>query len=244
VTELLAQVLEAAGGTRRWSEVTAVRADVSITGPFWDLKNWPGGLEHVTVEIDPREQRSTFTPFTAPALRSVFRTAPERLSIETLDGAGVESRDRPRESFAGVTRTTAWDRLHLAYFLNYALWNYLTTPFLFTYPGVRTEEIEPWREGDESWRRLRASFPESIATHSDPQVFYFDADFAQRRMDYAPEVIDNSPAAHYTSDHRRFDGIVFPTRRRVYPRDPRTNARQSEQHVIAVDLHTVELRGA
>jgi hypothetical protein len=26
------------------------------------------------------------------------------------------------------------------------MWNYLTTPFLLTYPGVQTREISPWQE--------------------------------------------------------------------------------------------------
>ena len=41
---------------------------------------------------------------------------------------------------------TPWDVLQLAYFIGYAMWNYLTTPFLFTYPGVEAREIEPWHE--------------------------------------------------------------------------------------------------
>jgi hypothetical protein len=28
----------------------------------------------------------------------------------------------------------------------YALWGYLTTPFLYTYPGFEVQEIEPWGE--------------------------------------------------------------------------------------------------
>src|ERR1700754_4010377 len=135
MSDLLARILDAHGGTQRWFSVDKARADFSLTGPFWAIKGWPGGLERLTVEIDARTQHSTLTPFTGPDLRSVFDTAPERLSIETTDGAVVERRQRPRDSFAGYTRETPWDRLHLAYFVSYALWNYLTAPFLLTYPG-------------------------------------------------------------------------------------------------------------
>lgn len=48
-------------------------------------------------------------------------------------------------------------------------WNqseYLTTPFLLAMDGVEVEETEPWREGSETWRVLRAYFPGSIETHS------------------------------------------------------------------------------
>ena len=47
-----------------------------------------------------------------------------------------------------------------------ALWTYLTTPFLL-------EETESWREGEETWRVLRAYFPGSIETHNLIQDFLF-----------------------------------------------------------------------
>lgn len=33
------------------------------------------------------------------------------------------------------------------YFMGYALWNYLTTPYLLSHPGVETTELEPWHDG-------------------------------------------------------------------------------------------------
>jgi len=56
---------------------------------------------------------------------------PNRVWIERRDGTVVEERFEPRASFAGHVRETPWDRLHLTYFLGYAIWNYLTAPFLF-----------------------------------------------------------------------------------------------------------------
>ena len=40
--------------------------------------------------------------------------------------------------------------------------------------GVRVEETEPWRQGSETRRVLRAYFPGSIETHSLIQDFFFD----------------------------------------------------------------------
>jgi hypothetical protein len=45
------------------------------------------------------------------------------------------------------------------------MWTYLTTPFAFAMDVVATEELEPWRENGEIWRRLKVTFPQSIATH-------------------------------------------------------------------------------
>jgi hypothetical protein len=41
----------------------------------------------------------------------------------------------------------------------YAMWTYLPTPFLFAMDGVATEELQPWRENGEMWRRLKVTFP-------------------------------------------------------------------------------------
>jgi hypothetical protein len=66
---------------------------------------------------------------------------------------------------------TPWDPLHRAYFNGEALRTYLTTPFLLAMDGVQVEETEPWREGSETWRVLRAYFAESIQTHCFIQIF-------------------------------------------------------------------------
>ena len=77
----------------------------------------------------------------------------------------LEIRDNPRAAFAGHTNETPWDLLHAAYFDGYAVWTYLTQPFLYRYPGFLATEIEPWEEDGEVWRRLKVRFPDSIASH-------------------------------------------------------------------------------
>ena len=130
--------------------------------------------------------------------------------VHTDDGVAVERRDDPRASFAGYEVTTPWDALQVAYFISYACWNYLTAPFLFTYPGVETRELEPWQEDGETWRRLHVTFPRSIATHSTEQVFYYGADFMQRRMDYAVEVNGDVLVAQYQYEPKNFPGARLP----------------------------------
>ena len=79
---------------------------------------------------------------------------------------------------------TPWDLLHLAYFSGYAIWNYLAAPFMFAYPGMSTEEIDPWNDGITSYRRLKVAFPDSFATHCPVQTFYVGQDGLLTRMDY------------------------------------------------------------
>ena len=146
---------------------------------------------------------------------------PNAWLITTEDGRVVEERVNPRGSFPTtfVDNSTPWDAIQVAYFTSAAVWNYLTAPFVFTQPGVEAREIAPWTEDAQTWRRLAVTFPNTIANHNAVQVFYYDDTFMQRRMDYSPDVTGNPPVAHYTHDHKTFDGFVFPTRRLVHLHD-------------------------
>jgi hypothetical protein len=62
------------------------------------------------------------------------------------------------------------------------------------------------------------TYPDAIATHNAEQVFFYDADGMQRRVDYAPEVVGRACFVEYSDRQRTFDGLVFPTRWQVYRR--------------------------
>src|ERR1700737_539317 len=125
----------------------------------------------------------------------------------------------PRESFAGHTLETPWLMFHPAYFAGYAVGTYLSEPYSLTFPGVQTEELGPWDEDGQAWRRLGVHYPESIGTHSADQVLYVDSDGLLRRRDYEVDVAAGSPAAHYMNDHREFGGIIIPMKGIVPGRD-------------------------
>ncbi|MDX3854464.1 hypothetical protein [Streptomyces sp. AK02-01A] len=242
---LLSHVLDAHGGLDRWADTDTITARVSIGGPIWAVKGWDGALTDETVTLDTRRERTEFAPFTAPELRSVFSTGPERVTVLTVDGHIVEELSDARDAFAGYLRATRWDRLHLGYFIGYAFWNYLTSPFLFTWPGVEAHEIEPWREAGQEWRRLRVRFPDTIATHSPEQVFYYDSEFMQRRMDYVTEILGGTLVAHYSGRPKKFDGLVFPTWRRVFRRNQDGTSNLSLPSItIDIDAITVGRGGS
>jgi hypothetical protein len=58
----------------------------------------------------------------------------------------VDERRDPAASFAGLTRQSAWDELHVAYFAGEANWNYFAAPFILARSDFVTEETEPWNE--------------------------------------------------------------------------------------------------
>jgi len=118
---------------------------------------------------------------------------------------------------------TPWDDLHLTYFVAYALYNYLTSPFIFTWPGFETKEIESWTERNQIWRVLQVTFPDGFATHTKVQKFYFHSEtFMMMRMDYVTDVA-GGVVAHYCYDQKEVDGIVFPHLRRVVRRVKETD---------------------
>jgi hypothetical protein len=122
---------------------------------------------------------------------------------------------------SGLRRNLRWDALDAAYFAGYAWWNYLSTPMLLTRDGVTVTECDTWPEAGEQWRRLQVSFPPDIHTHSRRQTFYIDAAGLIRRHDYVAHPIGGwAHAAHYCADHRRFAGLVFPTRDGCARKDP------------------------
>ena len=117
---------------------------------------WPASrrLRH----RDLHEQWLSHEPFLSPVLRSIY--TPDQVIIEEKDGRPDESLDSPLESFAGHTLETPWSNLQLVYFVGTSMWTYLTQPFTYMLPGFETEEIDPWDEKGERWRRLRVTWPE------------------------------------------------------------------------------------
>ncbi|PRY41758.1 hypothetical protein [Umezawaea tangerina] len=215
---LVDEVVAAHGGMARWREVTAIRADLSGSGALWDLKGQSGLFSAVRFTVDPREQRTSVAPFAREGWRGVC--TPSRVWVEDADGRVIEERADPRAAFAGHVLATPWDRLHALYFGGYAMWTYLTLPFLLLEPGFAVEELPPTKEVGERRRRLRVTFPPSVATHCAVQVLHVDDAGLVRRHDYTAEVVGGGPAAHYLSGHQEFDGLVFPTDRRVLSLHP------------------------
>ncbi len=236
MNDLLDFVLDAHGGLKRWSGVSTLTAKLAAGGPFWGQQGFPDAFLDETLTIDTRRQHAVFTPWTAPGQSLTFDTDPERVVLQTANGQAIDSRTSPRSSYAGHDLHSRWDALQVGYFLSYGMWNYLTTPFLLTYPGVQTREISPWQEDGQTWGRLHATFPASITTHSAEQVFYFGADGLLRRLDYTTEVNAGDPVAHYTEGYKTFGGLAFPTRRRVYRRNPGSTPDRSLTAIMAVAL--------
>lgn len=195
-------------------------------------------MANVYLTVDLHRQHASYMPFRRPNQHTEF--TPERVAIETDTGEIIEERFHPRAAFAGHTQETPWDDLHLIYFVSYAMWNYLTSPFNLTLEGVQTTEIEPWQEQGETWRRLKVKFPPSIATHTVEQTFYIGSDGLFRRHDYDVDVLGNT-GAHYFYDYQEVSGIMVPTKHLIYPRQ-QNNTPMLDLLLVSIELSDIRLK--
>jgi hypothetical protein len=234
MNSLLADVIEAHGGLKRWQALNKVEATIVTGGEFWGMKGIIQDDTARRVTVWQHEERSSLAPYGDPNWR--FEFSPGHVAILRGDNAIVAERKDPRKSFAAHEKLTPWDPLHRAYFNGYALWTYLTTPFLLAREGVEIEEVESWTENftatndqsketqratsaSETWRVLRARFPDAVATHSRVQDFFFGDDGLLRRHDYNVEIAGDFAAAHLVFDYIEANGLLLPSRRRAYTRD-------------------------
>jgi hypothetical protein len=235
---LVKTVLDAHGGLEHWKTFSSLSARLAQGGALWSLKGKAGVLDHTVVTVDLRGEHASHHPFGDQNRKSSF--TPQKVALLTPKGEVIEELSQPRASFAGHTLETPWTDLQLAYFAGIAMWTYLNMPFLLVAPGVEAQEIEPWTENGETWRRLAVTFPASIATHSTQQTLYVADDGLLRRHDYDVEIAGNTPGAHYVSDYVEIQGLKFPTKRRIFPRGPDGQS-MPEPLVVSIDLSDIKL---
>jgi hypothetical protein len=236
MTNLLAEVLEAHGGVARWNEFSRVEATIVTGGKLWALKGQPQDDAPRRMAVTLQRQWASVQPFGAPDQKTDFTA--DRVAMEKFDGRVVGELHSPRASFAGHVLETPWNPLQRAYFNGYALWTYLTTPFLMSLPGFTVDEIAPVDHNDETWRGLRVGFPPHIATHSRVQEFYVDDNHLIRRHDYRVDVAGGFSAIQYVDDVVEVNGIKLPAKRRAYRCDA-AGQLMPDQLMVAIDVSDI-----
>jgi hypothetical protein len=210
----LTAVLDAHGGVGRWRQFSRVEATIVSGGLLFELKGQPQDPTPRRMTAALQHEWSSVRPFGADDQRSDF--TPGRIAIEKLDGSLIAERLHPRDSFTGHTLATPWDPLQRAYFNGYALWTYLTSPFLLALPGLSVRELDPLEENGVELTGFQVEFGPDFASRSTLQEFYFGPDLLLARHDYRVDVAGGFPAIQYVSDLVEADGIRVPTKRRAY----------------------------
>ncbi|MCV7136690.1 hypothetical protein H7J06_27370 [Mycobacterium hodleri] len=194
--------------------MTSVEGRFAIGGAIWDYKGVPGVLADITVALDLREERVTLDPVGGPDTHTVF--ADGRLELRSSAGEVLEALDDPGAAMAQLAYDAPWTALHAAYFASEAWWTYLTAPFLFTHPGFRVREVEPFVEDGIAYRTLAVTFPDDVDSHTTEQFFHFDDTGLLFRHTYTVDILDGATGANYPSGWQTVDGIAVPTVRRIY----------------------------
>lgn len=225
---LLSEVVEAHGGAERWAKAHTVSADVQVRGllPTWKFPGRPLEDYHYHQKVDIHGVCNVMQGFPTPEVTCVFTH--DEVRAES-DGKAIERRTQARRAFQGFgafPRIRGWDVIDSAYFVGYAMSNYMSHPYRMTQPGFRVRRGEDWRGDNEIWRRLEVEYPPGFDSHCHRETFYIDESGLIRRHDYLPDVFTEArllarlmpiplKAAHFTLRHREVDGLIFPTFRRV-----------------------------
>jgi hypothetical protein len=232
--EPLAQrMLDAYGGEAKWRTATAVEARLTIGGLLFRWKRrsegrWPS----VQIRVEVGAPKTRFDPIDRAGNIAVLEGHAVR--IERPDGTLVEERPNARPKALG-RKTFGWDAIDIGYFFGYTMWNYLTLPAL-----LLRDDIE-WREASND--TLEARFAPELPTHSPVQAFHLDqASGRLRQHDYTAEPFGGfAKAAHLITEHRDFDGLTAPSKRRVKPRDPVRGGPLPFPLLIWADVHEYRL---
>ena len=237
MSDLLDLAVEAHGGLDRWNKVKAIKVAASISGAIWYIKGKGNCLTNVVLTAETRNERLTVD---YPGQDRRARFEPNRVVTERVDGTLIEARDNPEKSFEGQQRHTPWDDIHVTYFVGEALWTYLNTPFLYTHEGFVTEEIPSIQVDGETWRRLKVTFPGSVKSHTKEQISCFGPDGLLRRHDYTVDILGGATGLNYASEYRDVDGIIVPTKRRVYAYEGDYQI-VKEPLLVAIDMREITL---
>ncbi len=235
--ELLEKVIIAHGGLERWKSIHEINVRTRLGGLLFLSRVKPFVLRRVEFSLRTDKPNIILNSFPSRGYRGIFEI--DSVRVESDDGSIIHERRDPRLNFNRFRTNFYWDILDAIYFVGYASWNYLCTPFIFLLPGFEIEELEPWYESGEKCNRLKVIFPSDFPTHCLEQIFYFNSDGFLKRHDYTAEVVGNwAKAAHYCFDHKNFSGLIVPTKRRVFPRWQNNNSLPIA-NIVSIDIEDI-----
>lgn len=218
------RAVDAYGGAERWAAAASAEVRFDASGLLFHLKR-RAAQRDATVRVATGEQQLV-----------EVELGPDRVGV--LDGLDVEVRDRSgevlerraraRDAFGDLRQWLGWDDLEFTYFAGAAWWTYVLGPIAWLRDDVTVEVVDE--------RTVDAAYGPAISTHCQTQRFHLDDDGRIVRHDYTAEVVSRvARANHLCTEHRDFDGVAVPTRRRVHP------AGLPGPTLVALDIHDFAL---
>lgn len=227
---LLNKVINKYNSEKFLGEINYIEAEVSASGLAFLLKRRPP-FEKAKLSIDTKEPFCKITPI-GKKHNITAVLGGKNVWLEDQHGMVLSRRDNARNYFSSFERKLGWDNLDMAYFANYAFWNYFTFPILLINPNIHWTQIDN--------NTLEATFFDEIPTHSKIQRFHFDDEGYLLRHDYSAEVITRlATASNNITQHMEVDGFLFPTKRVVTPRFGKKVL--PKPILIDIDVHNINI---
>jgi hypothetical protein len=177
------KALELYGGEKSWSKAKYIEAEVSAKGWAFVLKRRPY-FKHAKLFMEIHKPFCKITPVGKDKEICGVLDG-ENVRLENPQGQVLSQRENARDYFTFGRRMLYWDDMDMAYFANYAFWNYFTFPFLLMNEEIAWEEKSP--------EIIQATFPDAIPTHSKVQSFHFDAESGLlSQHDYTADIISKT----------------------------------------------------
>ncbi len=207
---LLDDAIDASGGLARWSSLSRFTLHLSVGGTLFSSAGHAKEFKDVTAEGSTQAQSVRFIGMTGGEQSGSF--APDTITIESPEGEVLRSWRNPTLGFPAVDAHTLADELHLVFFCRRR------------HLELSDDSIPPrpsrCRGGGavalaRECRNLAApagAIPPHLVTLAPEQIFYFDENALQRRMDHD---LFGMKVAHSSWAHDTFGGIVLPTLRRA-----------------------------
>lgn len=226
------KAIAAYGGSEAWKNYKYIEAEVSASGLAFKLKRRPY-FKHAKLRMEIARPYSELSPIgNNPGIAGVLDGDTVRLMRST--GEIIEERKNARSFFPGGKRLFKWDDLDMAYFANYALWNY------FALPKLLMDSSITWTE--KSNGVLVARFPETIPTHCKQQEFIFDPGSGLLlQHNYIVDIFGQwAKAANVIKDHRTEGGMTYASSRLVTPRK-RNGLPRKRPALIKIEVHSFKI---
>lgn len=226
------KAIEAYGGLTLWESAKMIEAEVSVTGLAFRLKSRPF-FQNAKISLEIDKPISKITPIGNQKNISALLNDKD-VYLEDEKGRRVSVRKNARSFFPYGRRLFFWDDLDMAYFANYAFWNYFTLPKLLLNPTIHWKEKEPGY--------LEANFPDEIPTHSSKQEFKFNLETGNLiQHNYTAEIISGlANAAHAIISHKNINGFNVPNKRIVSPRAPNGKP-MGFPKLIEIEIHDYKI---
>lgn len=232
LTATAKKAIEAYGGVDLWQRYKFIEADVSVKGLAFTLKRRPF-FDHTKIKMEIGRPFSTITPIGKD--KNISGVLEEN-DVRLLDANGntISKRKNARDFFPFGRRLFYWDDLDMAYFANYAFWNYFTLPNLLQSTKIL------WDEKSEGF--LQATFPDNFPTHNKVQEFHFDKSSGLLiQHNYTADIISKlAKAANVIKTHKQIGRITYPSSRLVTPRNSKGEA-LNRPVLIDITIHNYRL---